>query len=432
MRGLEPDDPRAVGRYRILARLGSGGMAIVYFGRSPGYRAVAVKRMHPRLAGNPEYRERFVREVEALRRVGGQYCPSVLGAEAEADVPWLATEFVPSVSLRDAVAGHGALPAASVRLLAAGLAEALASIHRAGLAHLDLKPANVLLAADGPRVIDFGIATALGGGPAVRAGSRGFMAPEQVAGGPVGPESDVFALGATLVAASAGSPPPDLRPLIADCLRPDPAARPSVRRLTDAFADATPSGPWLPDAVRREIEERAEEADSPPEPAGPADAAPAGVAGTRWGRRRVLGWAGLAAGAVALGGVPLGFSALRSGGEPRAGTVAASPSHSATPARTPSAGPGLRTVEFIAFGHTTVRSLTTAVNGRSLTVRAVTLPYRRTLQLEPWPGEGSWRIEFHCGPGMIQCVVLVDGLQVAGAGSSSTGDDINETYHGAL
>jgi serine/threonine protein kinase len=169
-------DPRFVGRrYRILARIGSGGMAVVYLGRSRGGRLAAVKVMHAELAREPRPRERFRHEVAATEAAGGTHSPAVLAADPDARVPWLATEFLPAVSLHESVARFGPLPTDAVWRLAAGLAEALAAIHRTGLVHLDVKPANVLLTHDGPRVIDFGIAT--GARPAERAGSLGFMAP---------------------------------------------------------------------------------------------------------------------------------------------------------------------------------------------------------------------------------------------------------------
>jgi serine/threonine protein kinase len=184
---LERGDPRAVGSYRILARIGTGGMAVVYLGRSRGGRVVAVKVMHAELAREPEYRDRFRREAAATRAAGGVHSPPFLDADPDADAPWMATAFLPSIPLREAVERFGPLPPASVRRLAAGLAEALAALHRAGIVHLDVKPANVLLTADGPRLIDFGIAA--GTLPAGSAGSWGFMSPEQVAGH-AGPPSE--------------------------------------------------------------------------------------------------------------------------------------------------------------------------------------------------------------------------------------------------
>ena len=160
-RGLRPQDPRLVGPYRIVRRLGSGGMGEVYLGRSPGGRLVAVKVVRAELAEQAEFRSRFAREVAAARKVSGLFTASVVDADLGAPTPWLATAYVAGPSLADTVASHGPLPASSVLALAAGLAEGLGAIHAAGIVHRDLKPANVLLSEDGPRIIDFGIARGL-------------------------------------------------------------------------------------------------------------------------------------------------------------------------------------------------------------------------------------------------------------------------------
>jgi serine/threonine protein kinase len=240
MEKLERNDPRSIGPYRLLARIGSGGMAVVYLGRSRGGRAVAVKVVHAELAHDPEYRDRFRLEAATTEAAGGAHSPPFLDADTDGEAPWMATEFLPSVSLREAVERFGQLPADSVWRLAAGLAEALAAVHRTGITHLDVKPSNVLLTADGPRLIDFGIAA--GAPPVAPSGSWGFMSPEQVGGTGVGPPSDVYSLGSTLAyALGAGqtkSADPDaaLRMLIADCRRPDPSARPSAASLTERLA----------------------------------------------------------------------------------------------------------------------------------------------------------------------------------------------------
>jgi serine/threonine protein kinase len=294
---LEPGDPRAIGQCRIQARVATGGMANVYLGRSAGGRAVAVKVMHADFAGQQDYTERFRREVAALCAVGGGHNPSLLDADVDAEVPWLATEFLPSVTLREAVRRSGPLTARSVRPLAAGVAEAVSAIHRAGFVHLDLTPANVLLTRDGPRVIDFGIARTLDpsgvastGSPA---GSPGFMSPEQLAGGQVDPRSDVFSFGAMLTYACTGAAPAgregpagtggvadeELRTLIARCLHEDPSARPTVPELRAGLGASMPedrisAGPWLPPAVAAAIDRSAHEARNPPSARSPSDRSP--------------------------------------------------------------------------------------------------------------------------------------------------------------
>ncbi|WP_143220122.1 serine/threonine-protein kinase, partial [Actinomadura sp. CNU-125] len=284
MQALDPGDPRSVetsGRpYRLLARLGSGGMGTVYLGRSAAGRAVAIKIVHPEFAADERFRERFRREAELSATVGGGFTAPVVDAAPDAPAPWLATAFLPSVPLRDAVRTSGALPPAAVRYLAAGVAEALAEIHGAGIVHRDLTPANVLLTADGPRVIDFGIARALDAATITNSetplGAPGFMSPEQAAGDPIGPSSDVFTLGATLMYASTGREPfgtgtwheqvlrlrserprldrvPDeeLRALIAECMDRDPSRRPTAARLVDRLG-AEPVA-WPP-AIAGEID----------------------------------------------------------------------------------------------------------------------------------------------------------------------------------
>jgi serine/threonine protein kinase len=242
-------------------------MGVVYLARARSGRTVAVKVVRAAFAGAPHHRARFRREVDAARRVTGTFTAPVLDADPDAAVPWLVTAYLPGLSLRETVATFGAMPPHTVRALAAGLAEALAAVHRAGIVHRDLKPANVLLTADGPRVIDFGIARALDATTAThagtRAGSPGFMSPEQVAGDPVGPAGDVFSFGATLAYAVTGAEPfgdgpwhakmyriqwepprldgiadDDLRAMIASCLDRDPLRRPTAVWLAETLAPA--------------------------------------------------------------------------------------------------------------------------------------------------------------------------------------------------
>lgn len=259
MEALDPGDPKRVGKYEILGRLGSGGMGRVYLARSPGNRRVAVKLIRSELAGDPHFRARFAREVTAAHRVSGAFTASVIDADPNAPQPWLATAYVEGPSLADAVRAKGPMPAEAVVALAAGLAEGLEAIHAVGVVHRDLKPSNVLLASDGPRIIDFGIARAADStwrtGPAHVVGSPGFMSPEQAEGRECGPPSDVFSLGAVLTYAVTGEGPfrrgtPDallyrvvhcqaatdgipgqLRPMIESCLAKDPQQRPTTSDL---------------------------------------------------------------------------------------------------------------------------------------------------------------------------------------------------------
>ncbi|OMI87709.1 serine/threonine protein kinase [Streptomyces sp. M1013] len=283
MRPLEVDEPTVVGPYRLLGRLGSGGMGRVYLGRSTGGRTVAVKIVHPHFALDGEFRARFRREVAAARRVGGAWTAPVLDADPEARVPWVATAYAAGPSLTAAVADGGPLPAHSVRVLGAGLGEALAAVHELGLVHRDVKPSNILLTLDGPLLIDFGIARATDGtasltSTGVSIGSPGYMSPEQILGKGVTGAADVFSLGAVLAYAATGLPPfpgdssaallykvvheepsldglddGELRELVASCLAKDPAARPApaevARRLAPEGAARLVTGGWLPGAL---------------------------------------------------------------------------------------------------------------------------------------------------------------------------------------
>ena len=279
MRELQPEDPQLIGPYRLRGRLGAGGMGRVYLGLSPGGRAVAVKVIRADLAQDAEFRARFRREVGVARRVSGLFTAPVIDADVESPVPWLATAYVRGPSLADAVSEHGPLPAASVLVLARGLAEGLSAIHAAGVVHRDLKPANVLLAEDGPRLIDFGISRAVEASALTHTGlvvgSPGFMSPEQAEGREVGPPSDVFSLGAVLAFAATGQGPfgsgstpalvyrvvysapqldlvpAEVRPLIDRCLAKDPARRPTAHDLLSGAAQ--PAAGWLPEPVTRAL-----------------------------------------------------------------------------------------------------------------------------------------------------------------------------------
>ncbi|MCQ0007505.1 serine/threonine-protein kinase [Actinomadura madurae] len=185
---LKATDPARIGPYRLLARLGAGGMGQVYLGRSPGRRLVAVKVVHPHFADNTVFRRRFTKEVAAARRIGGFYTAQVIDADPDADPPWLATEYIAGPSLHAAIDTNGALPEVSVAALGAGLAEGLLAVHDQNVIHRDLKPGNVLLAQDGPRIIDFGIARATDATSQsiTMVGTPGYMSPEQYLGGDVG------------------------------------------------------------------------------------------------------------------------------------------------------------------------------------------------------------------------------------------------------
>ena len=258
-----PTDPQTVGSYRLLRRLGTGGMGQVYLARSPGGRLVAVKVIRTDLAAEHGFRARFAREVAAARTVSGIFTAPVVDADTEGPQPWLATAYVPGPSLAAAVAERGPLPPGVVLTLGAGLAEGLQAIHAVGLVHRDMKPSNVLLADDGPRVIDFGISRSADASMLTQAGtimgSPGFLSPEQAEGRPVGPPSDVFSLGAVLVFAATGegpfgtgtvaslvyrvvnaapnlaNVPPQLRPVIERCLAKNPADRPTASELLGLF-----------------------------------------------------------------------------------------------------------------------------------------------------------------------------------------------------
>ncbi|WP_460072787.1 serine/threonine-protein kinase [Streptomyces sp. YKOK-I1] len=281
MKPLRDSDPRTLGPYRLLGRLGLGGMGQVFLARAQDGRFVAVKLIHPHLAEEPEFRRRFRREVAAARRVSGAGTASVVASDTEADTPWFATEFVPGPSLQQVVDEWGRpLPTASVWHLARGLAATLGVIHGAGVLHRDLKPSNVLITLDGPRVIDFGIARAVDSSVATRTGavigSPGFMSPEQARGERLGEASDVFGLGALLAYAATGRGPFDgeddaphavlirvisqpprldgvdgtLRTLMERCMAADPEDRPSPAEIEAeairAVGAELPDDGWLP------------------------------------------------------------------------------------------------------------------------------------------------------------------------------------------
>ncbi|MFJ8010387.1 bifunctional serine/threonine-protein kinase/ABC transporter substrate-binding protein [Streptomyces fagopyri] len=325
MRSLLAEDPDELGGHRLLARLGAGGMGVVYLARTPGGTLVALKAVRSEHAADRDFRERFRREARLARGFTGRWLVPVTDADAEAREPWLATAFVPGPSLAETVDGHGPLPPYAVAALGARLAEALSEVHEAGLVHRDVKPGNILLALDGPRLIDFGIAQTHGATaltePGALIGTPGYLAPEQIrTGGEALPASDMFALGCVLAYAATGRrpfgtgdpaavlyrtvhEPPDatgldrlpspLRTAIARCLAKDPAERPAAASLAHTLRAAvqgatdprtgTATGPgdhhaqgggadgaadapddWLPSAVLRLVTERSTRALDPP------------------------------------------------------------------------------------------------------------------------------------------------------------------------
>ncbi len=280
---LDRADPREVGGYSIVARLGAGGMGRVFLAGTRDGRRLAVKVIRPELADDGEFRRRFQREIAAAQRVHSAYTAPVVDADPGGARPWLATAYIPGPSLAQAVTGSGPLPPRSVRFLVAAIAEALRDIHAAGVIHRDLKPSNVVLAPDGPRVIDFGVARAADATPLTRTGvgvgSPQFMAPEQALGQACTPAADVFALGALAFFAATGRSafgdgpdaavlfriahhdpdlegcPDQLRPLITRCLAKDPQHRP---RPAELMAELRPDpGPlptdWLPTPVMAQV-----------------------------------------------------------------------------------------------------------------------------------------------------------------------------------
>ncbi|MEV0638723.1 PQQ-binding-like beta-propeller repeat protein [Streptomyces sp. NPDC050619] len=291
---LTQHDPRRIGPFEVLGRLGAGGMGLVYLARSASGRRVAIKTVRTELAEDQLFRVRFTREVEAARAVSGFYTAAVVDADPRAAVPWLATAYVPAPSLEEIVNECGPMPAQAVRWLAAGVAEALQSIHGAGLVHRDLKPSNVLVVEDGPRVIDFGIASGVSNTRLtmtnVAVGTPAYMSPEQAKDSrSVTGASDVFSLGSMLVFAATGHPPfhganpvetvfmllregPDLEglpdeliPLIESCMQMEATARPNPADLQAQLAphlfgsgsdDSGTASAWLPERAVGLIETR--------------------------------------------------------------------------------------------------------------------------------------------------------------------------------
>lgn len=361
MRALRAEDPAELGGYQLLARLGTGGMGVVYLTRTAHGALVAVKVVRAEYAADPAFRERFRREARLAGTFRCRWLVNVTDADAEAREPWLATAFVPGPSLAEAVDGHGPLPSAAVTALGARLAEALAEVHAAGLVHRDVKPGNVLLALDGPRLIDFGIARSPGvtalTEPGAIVGTPGYLAPEQVrTGGDAAPASDLFALGCVLAYALTGLRPfglgdpaavlyrtvheePDvpgldrlpltLRTAITGCLAKDPGRRPTATELARSLGDthhpphppsSTPvPGPpadWLPSAVLRMVADHSTRAlDPPPRQTGPTTTVEPTLVeeGRAPSRRRMLAVGGSVGAVLAASGTALVLTNRRNG-----------------------------------------------------------------------------------------------------------------------
>ncbi|SDN36885.1 serine/threonine-protein kinase [Streptomyces wuyuanensis] len=360
---LTHDDPELLARYRLQARLGSGGMGTVYLARTPGGRTVALKTMHQAIAADPAARTRFRLETDAARIIGSQHGAAVVDADPLAETPWLATEYVLGPPLDDAVELCGPLPESGVRALGAALAGALGQLHSSDVVHRDLKPSNVMITAYGPKIIDFGIARADGDERLTRvgvaAGTPAFMSPEQATGQDHTPAGDVFALAGVLVYAASGHGPfgtgqaadllyrvryaePDLTgvpaalvPVLSRCLAKQSGERPTTAQLVGELHDGRGDfADHLPDTVLMEIARRATEVwqYTPyrlPAPTGAPlpRTVPDSGSRSRTSRRRLLGLSGASALAVACAGAGA-WAWLR---DPDAGTTGGAGGRGATP-----------------------------------------------------------------------------------------------------
>lgn len=349
MDALLVDDPTHLGPFRVLGRLGAGGMGQVYLGRDVSGRLVAIKVIHANLTGDPEFRARFAREIATAQHVRSPWTAAVLGADPNASSPWLATEYIAGPPLDEVVTTTGPMPEHTVHALAVHLANALAAVHAKGVVHRDIKPSNVLLAGDGPRLIDFGIARAIDATKITHTGNvigtPAYMSPEQALGEDTGAPSDVFSLASVLVFAASATPPfgrtsnpvamlrrvsvddpdlsalpPGMRAVLGPCFAKQPAARPTAQHLAAALgAPAVAPADWLPPQVTAMVRQTGKAA---------------ARTGTGRRRRTLLTVAGALAAVVALvaGTITLanGFTSTS-----RATPVAAPPATAAPPTQQP-------------------------------------------------------------------------------------------------
>jgi serine/threonine protein kinase/ABC-type amino acid transport substrate-binding protein len=255
---LEAGEPRQVGPFRIVGRIGEGGQGIVYLGMNASGERAAIKLLHVKFSGDTIARSRFAREARAAQRVASFCTAGVMDADLEGDTPYIASEYIEGRSLRQVVEDDGPIRGTALQRLAIGTATALTAIHHASIVHRDFKPDNVLIAADGPRVVDFGIARIIDSTGTITSraiGTPAYMAPEQIAGSDVGPYTDVFAWGATIVFAATGETafaggsiavvlnrilnqevdlgvmPEPLRGVVRSALSKSPATRPSADQI---------------------------------------------------------------------------------------------------------------------------------------------------------------------------------------------------------